>query len=77
MFITKIYSKLKVLSVTSLCEDMTYLDAVRWEKLILKYLPQLEKYYFKYDINFENDHDILMYLGKSNQFTSTFWIERK
>jgi len=77
MFITKIYSKLNVLSVISLSEDMTYLDADRWEEFISKYLPQLKKFYLMYYIYFNNDHRIPLYLGKSNRFASSFWIERK
>ena len=32
---------------------MTYLDANRWEELILKYLPQLEKFYLIYYVYFD------------------------
>ncbi len=88
LFITKINCKLRVLSVDSRSPDMTYLDAVRWEKLILKYLPQLEKFYLEYlpqlekfyleyGINYENDHKSPTFYGKSDQFKSPFWIERR
>ncbi|CAF0869307.1 unnamed protein product [Rotaria sordida] len=77
IFITKIDSKLKVLSITSLSEDMTYLDADRWEEFILKYLPLLQKFYLKYYVFFNNNHETLMYLNKSNRFASSFWIERR
>ncbi|CAF1337315.1 unnamed protein product [Rotaria sordida] len=56
---------------------MTYLDADRWEELILKYLPQLEKFYSKYEIFFNIDDENSMYLGKSYQLASSFWIGRK
>ncbi|CAF4711688.1 unnamed protein product, partial [Rotaria sp. Silwood2] len=56
---------------------MTYLDADRWEEFILKYLPLLEKFYLRYYVFLNNDHGTLMYFGKSNQFSSSFWIERQ
>ncbi|CAF4011895.1 unnamed protein product [Rotaria sp. Silwood1] len=56
---------------------MTYLDADRWEELILKYLPQLEKFFSKYEIFFNIDDENSMYLGKSYQLASSFWIGRK
>ncbi|CAF5059390.1 unnamed protein product [Rotaria sp. Silwood1] len=77
IFITKIYSKLNVLSVTSLSNDMTYLDADRWEEFILKYLPLLQKFYLKYHVFYDNEHAILIYFKKLNRFTSSFWIERQ
>ncbi|CAF2814620.1 unnamed protein product [Rotaria sp. Silwood2] len=77
IFITKIYSKLQVLSVTSLSQDMTYLDADRWEEFILKYLPLLQKFNLRYYVFLNNDHETVMYFGKSNQFFSSFWIERQ
>jgi hypothetical protein len=45
IFIRKIYSKLKILSLKSRAKDINYLNADRWEELILKYVPQLEKFY--------------------------------
>ena len=77
ILITKIYSKLKVLSLTTLSEDMTYLDASRWEQLILQYSPQLEKFYLKYNTHFDDDYERPLYLGESNQFISSFWFERQ
>ncbi|CAF4615501.1 unnamed protein product, partial [Rotaria sp. Silwood2] len=41
IFISKLYSKLKVLSIDSDAKDMTYLNADRWEVLILKYFLHL------------------------------------
>jgi hypothetical protein len=79
LFITKINCKLRVLSVDidSLSTDMTYLDAVRWEELILKYLPQLEKFYLEYNVDYEFDYESPTFYGKSDQFKSPFWIERR
>jgi len=57
---------------------MNYLDDNRWEKLILKYLPNLEKLYLKYSIHYEEGgYEPPTYCGKPNQFISPFWIERQ
>ena len=48
MFVSKLHSKLKVLSFTTQSLDIAYLDANRWEQFILKYLPRLEKFNFQY-----------------------------
>jgi hypothetical protein len=76
--ISKIHSKLKVLSVHTISHDKTYLDARQWEQLISQYLPQLEKFYLKYSIRFENDSTSqIRHAGKLNEFFSSFWIERQ
>ncbi|CAF3491262.1 unnamed protein product [Rotaria socialis] len=71
-FIQNIYSELKTLHVTFSCQDITFLDAYRWEKLILQYLSELKKFSLKY---YENGHS--KYSGERTQFNSSFWIERK
>jgi hypothetical protein len=77
IFIKKLPSKLKVLSFASLSEDMTYLDANRWEKFILKYQPNLEKFYLKYSVFYDNKHRPPAYHGNKNEFISPFWIDRQ
>ncbi|CAF4174433.1 unnamed protein product [Rotaria sordida] len=77
IFINKLNSKLKILSLTTIVEDIAYLDANRWEKFILTKLPQLEKFYFKYTTHFEENMQPSMYFGKRDQFISLFWIERQ
>jgi len=72
IFIKNIYSKLKILYVTFLYQDITFLHAYRWEQLILRYLSQLEKFSLKY---YECRYPL--YTGGRNQFISSFWIERK
>ncbi|CAF4818866.1 unnamed protein product [Rotaria sp. Silwood1] len=70
-----IYSKLKVLHITIRSDNIDYLDSIRWKKLILEYLPQLEKFYFDYYIEFEDDTKPSKYIGQFNQFSSSFWID--
>ncbi|CAF3672309.1 unnamed protein product [Rotaria sp. Silwood1] len=77
MFLRKIDSKLKVFSFITRYEDITYLDANRWENLISKYLFQLEKFYLQYFASCEKDSQTQIYHGKPNQFISSFWIKRK
>jgi hypothetical protein len=77
IFINKLNSKLKVLSLTTIVEDIDYLDAYRWERFLLQNLPQLERFYLKYSAHFATDYATPMYFGKQNQFSSPFWLERK
>jgi hypothetical protein len=77
MFITHLDSKLKVLRVTTLSEDMDYFDGDRWKKLILKYLPDLEEFSFQYTKQIDHEADFLPYLTDVDQFTSSFWFERE
>jgi hypothetical protein len=75
IFSNKLCSSLRILSINC-SENIIYLDAHRWERLILNCYPQLEKFYFTYDhINIDNQSEI--YSEQVNQFSSSFWIERK
>jgi hypothetical protein len=58
-------------------EDTTYLDANRWERFILENLPQLEKFYLKYNAHFEDNYETPIYFGERDQFISSFWLERQ
>ncbi|CAF3608334.1 unnamed protein product [Rotaria sp. Silwood1] len=77
MFISKIYSKLKVLYIITYFEDIVYLNAARWEQFILQYLPQLEKFNFEYYEHIDYENESPSYFDEPNQFTSSFWIERR
>ncbi len=72
MFMSKIHSKLKILSLTTLSDDITYLDANQWEELILKYFPNLEKFYLKYSVYNNAHYKPPVYRGQANQFLSPF-----
>ncbi|CAF1040292.1 unnamed protein product [Adineta steineri] len=56
MLIKNFNIKLKYFSLKIYTDDMNYLDAFRWENLLLKHLPNLEEFYLKYIITFENNH---------------------
>jgi hypothetical protein len=71
--ITKICSNLKILRIIA-SDDTSFLDARRWEQLILRYFPDLEKFHLYYHDRIDQH---LTYSGRSNQFSSSFWIERQ
>lgn len=74
IFIGKIHSKLMTLSVNISSNDITYLDAYRWERLILQHFSQLERFSFQYLDCVDNEH---RYLEGLSQFSSPFWIKRQ
>jgi hypothetical protein len=72
----KICSNLKILSI--ICsKNIIFLDASQWERLILQYYPQLEKFYFVYHERLDNNNQYQLYSKQTNSFSSSFWIERK
>jgi hypothetical protein len=77
IFIKKLNSKLNVLSLITIVEDIDYLDAYRWERFLLQNLPELERFYLKYSAHFATNYATPMYFGKQNQFSSSFWLERQ
>ncbi|CAF2573922.1 unnamed protein product [Rotaria sp. Silwood2] len=77
IFIRKICSKLKILRVNTYSQDIAFLNAYRWEKLILQSLSQLEEFYLRYYERAGPVHKYPMYNGQLNQFVSSFWIERQ
>jgi hypothetical protein len=70
--------KLKVLHVIFQSDDYDYLDADRWEQLITKYLPELEKFYLDFHNDGGNDPDQpSLYSRETNRFFSSFFIKRQ
>ncbi|CAF1531561.1 unnamed protein product [Rotaria sordida] len=65
IFITKIFPNLKSLSIIE-SEDITFLDAHRWEQLILNYFSQLEKFYLIYDDYVDNEQKYPIYTRRPN-----------
>ncbi|CAF1476369.1 unnamed protein product [Rotaria sordida] len=76
IFITKKFPNLKSLFIAG-SNDINFLDAYRWEQFILNNFSQLEKFYFVYDDLLDNEEKYRRFTGKSNQFSSSFWIERQ
>ncbi len=68
-------SNLKILSIYC-SNNLEFLNAHRWEQLILNYYPQLEKFYLTYSHCKTNSDRYSIYSGL-NQFSSLFWIQRK
>jgi hypothetical protein len=75
MFMKKISSQLQVLKVITF-NDLSYLNAKRWEQFIFG-MSQLRKFYFEYHENFYEDYKITSYHKLSNQFMYPFWIKRQ
>ncbi|CAF4902542.1 unnamed protein product [Rotaria sp. Silwood1] len=76
-FITKISSQLEVLHITTY-RDIAYLDADRWEQLIVQHISHLRR------LNFNHYHQVLYNKCKyddfsvlTNRFNSPFWIQRQ
>jgi hypothetical protein len=75
IFLLALCSQLKFLNVDILCNDESYLDADRWERLISHNILSLNKFIFCYsdcihDFEIKPNHALI------NRFTSTFWIQR-
>jgi hypothetical protein len=93
IFIKRMHHILKVLHFTTRTEDITYLDAAKWEQLISQDLPRLKEFkfeYHKYTYETElmiSDDEFYQFLYHENesmisddesyQFTSAFWFERQ
>jgi hypothetical protein len=76
VFIKEISSQLQVLRI-SISWNSTYLDGNRWEQLIKKHMPHLNKFHFNYDQYTDDDFSIDSGYAFINRFTSPFWIERQ
>jgi hypothetical protein len=48
ILLSKINTNLKILRLDIMSDDQTYANAHRWERFILHYFPELEKFYLKY-----------------------------
>jgi len=77
ILIRKMNVKLKSLRVNTLAQDVNFLNAHRWEQLILRSLSQLEEFYLQYHEPVVNGYIYPIFSGELNQFTSSFWIERQ
>jgi hypothetical protein len=55
--------------------DQAYLDAKRWEQVIVSYMPNLRIFDINHDGSARNNS--LTYHDLINQFNSSFWIEKQ
>ena len=72
-FLLKISSPLKSLKVLIESSDMNYLDSHRWEQLIRKHLPQLNKFILRYTDIIDEDFHMNSSHSLIKSFTSSFW----
>ena len=77
LLIDKIDFQIQTFLFTTYSNDIDYLDAYQWEKLILKHFLHLQTFHFIYDGNLDHVIQSFQYLHPSNQFTSSFWTERQ
>jgi hypothetical protein len=75
-FIVNICSQLRMMSIAT-NNDSAYLDANRWERLISKHMPYLEKFDFEHHEFFDDQLRIAEYHQLIHRFTSVFWIKRQ
>jgi len=76
ILIKKLFSQLQILRIV-ISLDSSYLDADRWERLILKYMPHLQILNIKYYERVLNQFTLGPYYSRLNRFISSFWIQRK
>jgi hypothetical protein len=72
----KLFPQLEMLHISTQYNE-AYLNANRWEKLILSYLPHLRTFTFQYINYIQNSDNHLVYKNIIHQFSSLFWSERK
>ncbi|CAF1265020.1 unnamed protein product, partial [Adineta steineri] len=68
---------LKTFSLKIYFGDQNYLNARRWESIILQNLSQLEHFSMKYVICFLGDDQPSLYSNKPNEFLTSFWLQRQ
>ncbi len=77
LLIMDLFYRLEVLCIST-SDDSAYLDANRWERLILFYMPSLHIFDIKHtNFAFNNDCYETACQNLMNQFASSFWFERK
>ncbi len=77
IFMKKFSSKLKVFHLIVRNDVPIYLASPIWEKLIQQDMPQLEKFSLKFYELADDEDRLADYIWPDNQFTSSFWIDRK
>jgi hypothetical protein len=75
-FLLKLCSQLQILNVKIHYSDKSYLNANRWEQLISQKMTSLNKFFFSYTVIIHGNFNITAH-PLLNDFTSSFWINRK
>ena len=76
-FLLKLCSQLQFLNVTIHSSDKSYLNANRWEQLISQNMTSLNKFIFSYTDTIHDNFNITPSHLLLDDFTSSFWINRK
>jgi hypothetical protein len=73
-----LFNQLQVLHIST-DNDRVYLNANRWEQLIVSAMPRLRIFDFQFTdfLQVDNDHNQATYNSILNQFSSSFWSDRK
>ena len=74
-FLTRIAPHLQVLSITC-SREPAYLDADRWERIIVQHLLHLRVFEFKYEEIIDEDYQATLHHERINRFNSKFWRQR-
>jgi hypothetical protein len=75
IFIKTLCKQIRVLCINT-SEDVTYLDATRWERLITEHMPYLDRFEFQYHEFHYQNIGLKLFHYVLEQFTSLFWINR-
>jgi hypothetical protein len=75
-FITHLFHNLQVFRIST-DNDEDYLDANRWERLILSNMILLRVFDIQHSYHAYDDSNQLIYDTRIKQFTSSFWTERQ
>jgi hypothetical protein len=74
--ITRVSPQLQVLRVTG-TNDVTYLDADQWERMISQDLLHLRIFELRYEESIDDDMEVTPYHERIHLFNSSFWMKRK
>ena len=76
LLIKRMNFKLKVFDIRA-SDDFSFLHADRWEQLIVRHLPYLDKFSLFYQESIVEKCHYEIYRGRLNPFLTSFWIERQ
>src|SRR5690349_9495754 len=75
-FVKNHFGQVKVFYIST-TRDMTYLEADRWEQLILSHMPYLQIFDFQHTIRNVRDYPDDMFETLFSNFNSQFWHQRQ